>query len=134
MSGLVNDLAKRRTVEPGSAEFGAAFEHFVFMELRAHSGYRGGGYQLSYWRTASGLEVDFVLGDAEFAIEAKSAENPGSRHLKGLRAWKGEHPASRCILVARIPRARTTEDGIEMLPVATFSSRLWSGEFQPGHS
>jgi predicted AAA+ superfamily ATPase len=40
--GIVNDLARRRTMVPGSAEFGAAFEHFIWMELRAHAGYRGG--------------------------------------------------------------------------------------------
>ncbi|MEO6596056.1 MAG: DUF4143 domain-containing protein, partial [Planctomycetota bacterium] len=130
--GLVNDLAKRRAIAPGSTEFGAAFEHFVFMELRAHSYYKGHRYPLSYWRTASGLEVDFILGDAELAVEAKSSENPTNDHLKGLRAWREEHPSSRCILVSRIPRARTTEDGIKMLPVTTFLRRLWAGAFQPG--
>ena len=129
--GLVNDLAKRRTVEPGSADFGDAFEHFLFMELRAHSSYRGRNYPLWYWRTTSGFEVDFILGDAEFAIEAKSSATPTSDHLNGLRAWKEEHPSSRCILVCRIPRARTTDDGIEMLPVATFLRRLWAGELHP---
>lgn len=129
--GLVNDLSRRGTVTPGSAAFGAAFEHFVFMELRAHSSYRGHEYPLSYWRTASGFEVDFVLGDGEIAIEAKSSEDPTSDHLNGLRAWKEEHPSSRCILVSRVPRARTTNDGIELLPIATFLRRLWAGELQP---
>lgn len=128
--GLVNDLARRRTLEPGSAAFGDAFEHFLFMELRAHSSYRGGNYPLAYWRTTSGFEVDFILGDAEIAIEAKSSASPTSDHLTGLRAWKEEHPSSRCLLVCRIPRARSTGDGIEMLPVATFLRRLWDGDFQ----
>lgn len=132
--GLVNDLARRRAVVPGSTEFGAAFEHFVFMELRAHASYRGDGYPLSYWRTASGYEVDFVLGDAELAIEAKSSENPTANHLTGLRAWREEHPASRCLLVSRVARARTTDDGIEILPVTSFLRRLWAGEFQPGRA
>lgn len=129
--GLVNDLAKRRSVVPGSAEFGAAFEHFIFMELRAHSSYRGGGYALSYWRTTSGFEVDFIVGDAEIAIEAKSTETPTSDHLKGLRAWKEEHGSSRCVLVTRIARSRVSEDGIEILPVSVFLRRLWAGDFQP---
>lgn len=38
--GLVNELAKRGRLKPGSVEFGAAFEHFLFMEIRAH-GKRG---------------------------------------------------------------------------------------------
>lgn len=126
--GLVNELAHRGKVLAGSAAFGAAFEHFLFMELRAHASYRGANRTISYWRTASGFEVDFVLGDAEIAIEAKSSENVTSDHMKGLRAWREEHPKSRCMLVCRVPRARVTEDGIEILPVATFLRRLWAGE------
>lgn len=128
--GLVNDLAKRRTLAPGSASFGDAFEHFVFMELRAHASYRGKNYPLAYWRTTSGFEVDFVLGDAAIAIEAKSSETITDDHLRGLRAWREEHKSSRCIIVSRIARARTV-DGIEVLPLNAFLRGLWSGEFLP---
>lgn len=124
--GVVNDLAHRGKMSPGSSEYGAAFEHFLFMELRAHAGYRG-GLPISYWRTASGLEVDFILGNGQIAIEAKSSDNITSDHLKGLRAWKEEHPQSRCILVSRVPRARTTEDKIEILPWKSFLKTLWEG-------
>ena len=128
--GLVNDLAKRRALEPGSAAFGDAFEHFVFMELHAHASYRGKHYPLAYWRTTSGFEVDFILGDAAIAIEAKSSDTITDDHLRGLRAWRDEHKSSRCVLVSRIPRARTV-DGIEVLPLNVFLRRLWSGEFLP---
>jgi predicted AAA+ superfamily ATPase len=126
--GLVNELAHRGALRPGSADFGAAFEHFVFMELRAFSSYRRDKRALSYWRTTSGFEVDFVVGDAEVAIEAKASETVTSDHLRGLRAWREEHRSSRCMLVCRVPRARVTEDGIEVLPIATFLRRLWAGE------
>ena len=122
--GVVNDLAHRGRMSPGSVEYGAAFEHFLFMELRAHAGYRG-GLPISYWRTASGLEVDFILGNGQIAIEAKSGDTITSDHLKGLRAWKEEHPQSRCILVSRVPRARITEDKIEVLPWQHFLTMLW---------
>jgi uncharacterized protein len=126
--GLVNDLAHRGRMQPGSTDFGAAFEHFLFMELRAHASYRARNRPIAYWRTASGIEVDFIVGDGEIAIEAKSTEQPTADHLRGLRAWREEHPKSRCILVCRAPRARTTDDGIEMLPVTTFLRRLWAGD------
>lgn len=128
--GVVNELAHRGRMKPGSAEFGAAFEHFVFMELRAHASYRR-GWPLSYWRTASGLEVDFILGDGRIAIEVKSSDVITSDHLKGLRAWKEEHPSSRCIVVSRVPRARLTEDKIEILPWNRFLSLLWGDELIP---
>jgi predicted AAA+ superfamily ATPase len=129
--GLVNDLSRRGRLKPGSAEFGAAFEHFLFMEIRAHAGYRGNRYPMAYWRTSSGFEVDFILGDGAVAIEAKSTENPTSDHLKGLRAWREEQKSKRCILVSRAPRARKTDDGIEILPWQTFLKQLWNDELSP---
>lgn len=123
--GLVNELAKRGKLIPGSAEFGLAFEHFIFMELRAHSSYLGNDYPISYWRTASGLEIDFVLGDNDIAIDVKSSENPTSDHLKGLRAFAEEHHPKRSVLICRAPRARRTSDGIEILPWQEFLKSLW---------
>jgi predicted AAA+ superfamily ATPase len=126
--GVVNELARRGQLKPGSSEFGAAFEHFIWMELRAHAAYRGQGYSIAYWRTSSGFEVDFILGDGSAAIEVKSTENPTIDHMKGLRAWKEEQNSRRHILVCRAPRARRTEDGIDILPWPVFLERLWNEE------
>lgn len=127
--GLVNELAHRGTLRPGSMEFGLAFEHFIFMELRGYTSYRRNGLPISYWRTSSGFETDFILGDdAELAVEVKSTESPTGDHLKGIRAWKAEQPKSRCLLVCRAPRRRRTEDGIEILPWRRFLDLLWAGE------
>ncbi|MEX2382105.1 MAG: DUF4143 domain-containing protein [Opitutales bacterium] len=126
--GLVNELAHRGRLKPGSSEFGSAFEHFIFMEIRAHSAYRGNRYPISYWRTSSGFEVDFILGDGVIAIEVKSTDSPGNDHVKGLRAWRDEQKAGRSLLVCRAPRARKTADGIEILPWQTFLHQLWQGE------
>jgi predicted AAA+ superfamily ATPase len=126
--GVVNELARRGELKPGSSEFGAAFEHFLWMELRAHAAYRGGGYPIAYWRTSSGFEVDFILADGSVAIEVKSTEQPTIDHLKGLRAWKEEQKSRRHLLVCRAPRARRTEDGIDILPWQVFLKRLWNDE------
>jgi predicted AAA+ superfamily ATPase len=132
--GIVNELARRGTLLPGSAEYAAAFEHFIFMELRAHALYagRGAGLPVSYWRTAAGFEVDFILGDAEVAVAVKSTDRPTTDHLRGLRAWREEHPKSRCLLVCRAPRARRAEQGIEVLPWKEFLSGLWNSEIRAG--
>jgi len=130
--GIVNDLTNRSPLSPGSSDFGAAFEHFIFMELRAHATYspRGTGLPVSYWRTASGIEVDFILGNAEVAIEVKSTDRPTTDHLKGLRAWREEHPKSRCILVCRAARGRRAEQDIEILPWRKFLASLWKNEIR----
>ena len=46
-----------------------ARRHFIFMEVRAHRSLSELNYAIHFWRTKSGLEADFVLGDGEVAIE-----------------------------------------------------------------
>lgn len=127
--GIVNRLARRGELRPGSELYGKAFENWVFHELSAFAAYRDADLALSYWRLASGIEVDFVVGDMRVAIEAKSSERVTSDHLKGLRTLIDDHPdIDRRVVVCREPRARKTADGIEILPVKTFVRRLWEGE------
>ncbi len=127
--GVVNRLAKRGELSPGSELYGKAFENWVFHELSAFASYREFDGGLSYWRLASGIEVDFILGDMEIAIEAKSSARVTRDHLKGLRSLVEDHPdVGRRIVVCRESRARKTEDGIEILPASSFVRRLWAGD------
>jgi predicted AAA+ superfamily ATPase len=121
-------LTRRSRVDPGSELYGRAFEHFIWMELSAHSSYIGGGYPLAYWRTSSGFEVDFVLADGEVAVEVKSCDNVKEKHLKGIRAFKEEFVAKRYLVVSRDAHPRRTSDGIDILPWHDFLAQLWSGE------
>jgi len=123
--GVVSYLTHRGRVEKGSELFGRALEHFIYMEILAHSSYSEQNYPLSYWKTASGFEVDFVLGDHELAVEVKSASMVGNRHLKGIRAFKEEYTARHYIVVSMDPKPRKTSDGIDILPWDIFLNRLW---------
>lgn len=127
--GVVNYLAKRGRLEPGSELFGKAFENWVFHELYAHRAYCGGEYDLNYWRLASGIEVDFILGNMQIAIEAKASSKITSDHMKGLREIKkDQHGLKRRIIVSLEKIPRLTEDGIEVLPHEIFVKKLWAGE------
>jgi predicted AAA+ superfamily ATPase len=127
--GVVNRLAKRGDLLPGSELYGKAFENWVFHELSAFASYRDFDGGLSYWRLASGIEVDFVLGDMRVAIEAKSGSRITADHLRGLRSLTDDHPrVARRIVVCREPRPRRTDDGIEIVPAASFVRRLWAGD------
>ena len=126
--GVVNRLARRGEVAPGSELYGKAFENWVHHELSAFVGYREIDDDLSYWRLPSGIEVDFVLGDVRLAVEAKASARIDRNHLKGLRAIAQEYPETgRRVVVCLEPRARRTDDGIDILPAETFVHRLWSG-------
>ena len=126
--GIVNRLAKRGALAPGSELYGKAFENWVFHELTAYLAYREIDLALAYWRLAGGTEVDFVLGDMALAIEAKASEKIVARHLKGLRSLAQEHPnVGRRVVVCLEPRPRRTEEGIDVLPAEEFVHRLWQG-------
>jgi uncharacterized protein len=125
--GIANYLLKRGFVDYGSEAFGKAFEHFMYLEIHAHTNYSGLNYPISYWRTASQLEVDFVLGDHEIAVEVKSTNMANIRHLKGLKSFSEEYAVKKSILVSNDPLPRILE-GIQILPWRIFLEQLWAGE------
>jgi len=127
--GVVGFLARRGRLEPGSELFGNAFENWCCHEITAYNGYAERFATISYWRLASGIEVDFVINDMAVAIEAKSSRTISSHHLKGLRQLAIDHPnVDRRIVLCLEDRPRRTSDGIEIMPYGDFVRRLWSGE------
>jgi predicted AAA+ superfamily ATPase len=125
--GIVNHLLKRGKIETGTEAFGNAFESFIFQELMANRHYSGLEYSISYWRTSSQLEVDFILGKHEVAVEVKSGSKIGKHHLNGLKAFMEEYEVKKAIVVCNEPLPRLV-DNIEILPWQIFLERLWSGE------
>jgi predicted AAA+ superfamily ATPase len=125
--GIANYLLKRGNIEVGSEAFGSAFEHFIYQELYAHSNYSELNYTISYWRTASQIEVDFILGDHKVAIEVKGTDNVQSRHLKGLRSFSEEYEVNKLIVVSNDPLERIVGD-VTVLPWRIFLQKLWAGE------
>lgn len=125
--GLVNYLLKRGRIELGSEIFGNAFEHFIYQEMVAHSHYSGIQYPLYYWRTASQIEIDFVLGDHEVAIEVKSTANANPRHAKGLKSFAEDYTIKKQILITNdlYPRQMGS---VLVLPWKVFLEKLWGGD------
>lgn len=128
--GVVRHLRGTGKVRAPSPEFGHAFEAWVGHELKTWCDYRGGGASLCYWRSRSGHEVDFVVGD-ESAVEVKSSANVTDRHLAGIAALKEEGLLKRHIVVCRETRRRVV-DGIEILPWRAFMDELWSDRLVRG--
>lgn len=126
--GVVNQLAHRGALVRRGELYGKAFENWVHHELTAHIAYRELDVPLGYWRVASGIEVDFVVGDLALAIEAKASERISADHLRGLRSIAQDQPRlRRRIVVCLEPKRRKTDDGIEILPVASFLEELRNG-------
>lgn len=126
--GIANFLLQRTTLNPGSPEFGHAFEHFILQEIIAYIGYFKPLLNLSYWRTTSGYEVDAIIGNADFAIEVKSSTEVQSHHTKGLKAFSEEFPDARLIIVSLDKYPRRTNN-VDIYPATQFLSKMWNGDF-----
>ncbi len=127
--GLAAYLGKIRLEILKGAQAGVLFEHYLLMELMAYNKLSEINYSISYWRTKSGLEVDFILGDAEVAIEAKISAQIDKRDLKGLVAFLEQFPSATAYLVALIDRKREVSidnKTIILLPWREFLSLLWN--------
>ena len=121
-------FTRRGEVTRGSELFGRAFEHFMHMEIIAHSSYSEKNYPVYFWKTSSGMEVDFILGDHEIAVEVKGTDQARPKHLKGLRNFREEYKTKHSLLVSLDEKPRKTEDGIEILPWQIFLEKLWSDQ------
>lgn len=125
--GVAGHLTGRRIEQQRGADFGRALEHFILMELLAYRSYSEADFPIRYWRTKSGLEVDFVLGSSgQAAIEVKGAR-VRREDLKGMRAYAEEHRPSTAAVVCCEPAARRA-DSIDVLPWEEFLDRLWRGD------
>lgn len=123
--GVVAAL-QERDFQRGTPEFGVAFETYLMHELISFRDYVSGD-KLSYWRSTSGFEVDFILGD-HTAIEVKAKENISSRELKSLRAIAEEKKLKRYLCVSLEPRTRKIGN-VTVLPYNKFLDALWNGEY-----
>ncbi len=125
--GLANYLMGRTSLKRGTDDYGHAFEHLVMQEIIAYKGYNDKRDTVSYWHTYDQKEVDAVIGDAKVAIEIKSSEHIETKHKKGLKAFKEEHPDCRLILVSLDPITRKSGDE-ELIYVLDFLKMLWNGD------
>lgn len=125
--GIVNVLAKRGRVQEGSAACGSALENWIHHELQAHSAYSALRYDVRYWQTSGGTEVDFILGDMACAVEVKATKRVSDHHLKSLRTLREDYTVKKRICVSLDPLVRRTSDDIDFLPVHDFCERLWDG-------
>jgi len=116
-----------RSFRPGTPEFGEAFETYLMHELSSYTDYES-GEALGFWRSTSGFEVDFILGD-HTAVEVKAKENVSPQDLRSLRALAEEKMLKRYLCVCLEPRPRKTE-GVAVLPFRVFLEALWSGEYR----
>lgn len=80
---------------------GIAFESLFFQNLRAINDYLNLNYTLFYYRTVSGIEVDFIAyGNRGLkAFEVKSKRNIFSEDLIGLKTFLSDYPRAKGYMI-----------------------------------
>jgi len=118
------DVGVYRTVRPmGPLDMpemveGTAFETLFFQELLAINDYYDLGYRLFYYRTATGLEVDFIAYGKRGirAFEVKRTGKVNTSMLKGLNIFLKDYPFARAYFVYGGKRIMK-EGKIEIIPL-----------------
>lgn len=130
--GVLNALAKRSFSDLKGMTAGQAFEHYILMELMAYRGLNSLDFAISFWRTKTGLEVDFILGDGEIAIEVKIDAQVERADLRGLIAFQEEHQPKLACVVSQDARSRkiliAPGREILILPWRKFLEMLWHSQ------
>jgi len=126
--GLTNYLA-RQTPVMGTPAFGLSFEQLILMELKAYQAYRNPELSIAFWRTSTGQEVDFILGEKELAVEVKASNRIHEGDCRGLRALLQDGPVKKAVIVSLERQPRFLDLGIEVIPWKEFILRLWGGAF-----
>jgi uncharacterized protein len=118
-AGVFRTIRPKGPLDPAEEIDGAAIETLVAQELRAINDSLQFGYQLSFWRTRTGQEVDFVLygENGLIAIEVKRSSHYREQDLAGLRAFADDYPMARRFLFYGGDRNYEV-DGIRVVPLA----------------
>lgn len=128
-TGVARALSRRLREPLDSAERGPLLETLVFHELNAQIAYSQCGGELSYYRTPSGAEVDFVWhrGARNVGIEVKAAvrwRSEDGRALKDLHAAK----VLKSCHAVYLGDVAMRDGPISVQPLAAFLKSLSSGK------
>ncbi len=126
-TGVAGSIIRRTIAKEKGEMFGNAFEHFIYLEILAHSSYHEINYEINFWRTKSGQEVDFVLGRGEVAVEVKGSAMVDKRALRPMKSFVELYAPRQAIVVCNETEERL-HSGIKIMPWRVFLQKLWHDE------
>ena len=111
---------------------GACLEGLVAQHLRAWIAYSDEDRELFFWRTRSGVEVDFVVygSDTFLGIEVKNSRKVYSKDVRALRQFREDYPEARVCLLYRGQESLEI-GGVLCLPCCQFLRSLVPGQAAP---
>ena len=99
-SGVFRAIRPIGPLDSSAEVDGPALETLVLLELRAINDCHDHRYQIHFWRTQGGLEVDFVLYGPRglLAIEVKRSSHIERKDTRALREFKKDYPPAQCFM------------------------------------
>lgn len=118
-TGVYRTIRPKGPLDSPEEISGIALETLCFQEIRAINDYLGLDFELFYWRTASGLEVDFILYGPKglIAIEIKRSTRFQQNDLRGLLAFQEEYPEAKLLLIYG-GDTQLVQGEIEIMPIS----------------
>ncbi|MCE7897730.1 MAG: ATP-binding protein [bacterium] len=97
---------------------GIAWESLVWQNLNAIVSNLELDYNVFFWRTTHGVEVDFILygNSGLIAIEVKHSDKVSLKDIRGLKTFYSEYPSAKCFVFYGGERERKIEN-IQILPI-----------------
>ncbi|EKE25642.1 MAG: hypothetical protein ACD_5C00086G0001, partial [uncultured bacterium] len=117
-AGVYYHLRPKGLLDTASEMAGSGLETLFYQSCLALIDYHQLDYQLFYWRTVSGVEVDFIVygQKALLAIEVKHNKQITPKMLRGLRAFKADYPEAEAYIFYLGDKKMFLEPGITALP------------------
>ena len=100
-TGVYRQLRPKGPLDTPEEIGGAAFETLFLQNLRAIIDYERLDLSIYYWRTTTGVEVDFIVyGENKlFAFELKSKNYIERKDFSGLKKFQEDYPIALCFLI-----------------------------------
>ena len=116
-----------------SAMQGPILETIVAQTLRAWIDYSSTDGKLFFWRSKSGLEVDFIVyGEIGFyAIEVKNTSRVHRDDLTGLIEFQKDYPMAQCILLYHCREKMRNDHNILCYPIEAFLKAITPNQLLP---
>lgn len=124
-TGVFQALRPKGPLDQPEEIGGAAIEGLVAQHLMAWISYNRDTFELYFWKSRSGLEVDFVLygNTGLYAFEIKRSKKIKSSDLKGLLEFAKDYPIAKLFLIYG-GHEKLLKNGIMCLPLQMFLAEI----------